>query len=131
MPRIDKYEPLTGGFRAPLAAAITSGQVGAVLGVGLDSSGRVVVGAGTSGIKGVINPNEVMAAGDIIDVAQDADILEMVGLAAGVNVFVDGATGVPAAGTGTLLNTGPATAGSAKIGHMVEATRLVVRVGRA
>ena len=114
-----------------LAAAIASNQVGTVIGVGLDSSGRVVVGAGTSGIKGVINPNEVMAAGSPIDVMQDGEILEVASLAAGVNVFVDGATGAPAAGTGTLLNTGPATAGSAKIGYMAEATRLIVRVGRS
>lgn len=130
MARVDKVEPNTGSTRAVLAAAVTSGNVGVVKGVGLDSSGRVVVGAGTSGIKGVICPSNVMNAGDPIDVFQDCDIVEMTGLAAGVNVFADGVTGLLIAGTGTLLGTGPAAAGSLKIGHTVEATRLVVRTGR-
>ena len=119
------------------------------MGVSLDANGRVVVGGpGNSGIVGVLVKNmpapalvggvtlgQVTSpgamAGDTVDVMVDGEIVDLAGLVAGTNYFVDGATGALTAGTGAGTNTGPATAGSKKIGWTVEATRLVVRMGRA
>lgn len=141
MPRIDKLNPEVGSFRAPLAAAYTAPlvnglPVGVVVGVSLDTSGRVAVGGpNNAGIVGVICLARNMAAGAIVDVLQHAEIVEFgtgasgqTAAAAGTNYFADGLTGAMTAGTGAGTNTGPAAAGSKKVGMTVEATRLVVRV---
>lgn len=123
MSRIDKYEPLTGGHRAPLAAAWSSGDIGAVIGVGLNTSGQVVKGAGNTGIIGVVCLQKAYAAGTIVDVMQDGEMVEMASLAAGTNYYADGTTGA-------LTATAPTPAGTngVRVGYTVEATRLVVRL---
>ena len=118
MARYDKYDPISGGFRAPLAADVLPGNVGVPVGVSLDANGRVVVGtAGQSGGVGVFVADRIMRAGEIADIMTDGEIVDVTGLAAGTKY------GVAAGGAiGT-------TAGNYRIGHTVEATRLVVRVG--
>lgn len=124
MARYDKYDPKAGGFRAPLAADFLSANLNKVLGVGLDVNGRVVLGAGQSGIVGVLVLTKVLKAGDIADVMTDGECVEMAGLAAGTVYFA-------AAADGTLAATAPAAGvNAARVGHTVEATRLVVRVER-
>lgn len=118
MARIDKYEPLTGGHRAPLAADWPSADLSKVVPVGLDANGRVVKGAGNTGIKGVVVLTQVKNAGDIVDVMQDGECVEMTGLDAGTNYYGS------AAGALTDVDT------DTPIGWTVEATRLVVRTGR-
>lgn len=124
MARYDKYEPKSGGFRAPLAAN-WAGALATPVGVGLDANGRLVPGAGASGIVGVVvidgqvntlgtRVNTKMA-GDVVDVMTAGEIVDNTGLAAGT-VYSAGADGAIAAGAGT------------RIGHTVEAQRLVVRV---
>lgn len=145
--RYDKYDPISGGFRAPLAAAVTpnsAGEFGPV-GVSLNASGRVVPGsAGTSGLAGVLVKNapklpvaggmatpflpgyNAMApmglqAGDVVDVMTSGEIINpngFNGIAAGSAVYA-------AAADGALTAT---ATGNIKIGWLVEATRLVVRV---
>lgn len=124
MARIDKYEPMTGGTRAPLAAAWPAGDLNKVVGVGLDANGRVVRGAaGNTGFIGLVCLTQVKNAGDIVDVAQDADYVEMTGLAAGTTYYLDAA--------GALTATAPAAGVSGvRVGFTVEATRLVARVER-
>ena len=122
MPRFDKYEPLGGGFRARLAAAWAAAD-GVPIAVGLDTTGKVVPGAGTTGILGVcilvaVNKN----AGDVVDVMTDGEILEMTGFAAGVPVTALTTTGV--------LGVVAEDATHTRIGHTVEADRLVVRSRR-
>lgn len=132
--RIDKYEPLTGGTRAPLNAATVVGDLGVLFGVGLNANGRVVKGAGNTGIIGVLCNSSAKNAGAIVDVAQDCDIVELPGLVAGTVYWADGVTGLLAAGivgTGAIPASGTgSTAGSQRIGFTVEADRLVVRVGK-
>jgi hypothetical protein len=54
-PRWDKYDPYVGNFRAPLGADIDlTTQANKVLAVGVNSSGAVVVGAGQTGIVGLM-----------------------------------------------------------------------------
>lgn len=126
MPRYDKYEPYAGGFRAPLAAAVLVANGMTAFGVGLNSSGHVVLGAGQSGIVGVMISHGAKAAGDIVDVMTSGEIVEMT---------ADGTPTGAAAAAGTLYYAAAATgaidnafvAGDKALGFTVEATRLVVR----
>lgn len=117
MSRIDKTEPNVGSFRAPLNAALTGGA--APLGVGINGSGRVVVGAGTTGVVGVIVSPYDKAAGDIIDVLKLGQLVEFGG-AAGTKYTANTTTGV--------ITSGAASATQKVIGHTVEADRLVLNV---
>ena len=123
MPRFDKVEPKGGSFRAALNFAIAAVDVGVVVAVGLDANGRVVKGAGQSGIVAVICPSNVMSAGDPIDCMTDGEIADYAGVAGTAYYGIDG--------TGLLDAVAPlAGVNKARIGHTVQAWRLVVRVGR-
>lgn len=149
MARYDKYDSQNSGFRAPLAANLTLTNQGyGPIGVGLDANGRVVAGAGNTGLLGLLVKNMPAAAtvgsatitgitvpgamaGDIVDVMHLGEIVDITGFVAGTAYWADGVTGVlgaaqaggaaPAAGAGSA-------AGSKKVGHTVEATRLVVKM---
>lgn len=54
MPRYDKYDPIANGFRAALAADFPDANLGKLYGVGLDNTGKLVIGAGHTGILGVL-----------------------------------------------------------------------------
>lgn len=122
MARFDKYDPISGGFRAVLAANWAAAD-GTPVGVGLDSAGKVVPGAGTTGVLGVVVLVSVhKVAGDTVDVMTSGEIVEVdntgfVGRAAGIPVY-----SVPA--DGSLTNVATA---NIKVGYMVENDRLVVR----
>lgn len=121
MARFDKYDPFSGGFRAPLEAAVGEASVGVPLGVSLNASGRVVVGgAAATDIVGVICPVRPMSAGEPIDVMTAGEIVEVSGLTAGSRVYAATDGTVSTNATGTKL-----------IGRAVEASRVVVRVGLA
>lgn len=124
--RFDKYDPVSGGFRAPLAAAITSVDVAKIQGVSINGSGQVVIGgAAETAIMGVICAHKVFAAGDIIDVMTHGEIVEAstsagAAFTAGAIAKVVGTTGAVAAGA--------AGAGEKVIGRMIELDRMIVRV---
>lgn len=125
--RYDKYNPVSGGFRAASAIAWVEADLAKIFAVGLDSSGNVVKGAGNTGVIGVVVLAKAKAIGDIIDVMTDGEITGAAlsdgttGLAAGTAYY-----GIP--GTGLLSSTATS---NVKIGHTVEATRLVVRMNRS
>lgn len=121
--RIDKYDPVSGGFRAPLAGnqAKTLGAVGsgtAAKAFGLDVNGRLVPGAGQTGIMGTVVLTRDMVAGDIVDCMTDGEIVEFGGVA-GTVYTADTATGV--------IGVTAADATHTRIGATVEASRLIVR----
>lgn len=136
MSRFDKYDPRDGGFRAPLNAALTATSgpsgvtdLGRILVVGLNGSGRVIKATSAITAVGVIIANGPMAAGDITDVMTDGEIVELAAAdlqsgspAAGTHYIFDStasrlaAIGTPAAGTNVF-----------RVGWTVEAGRLVVR----
>lgn len=116
MARFDKYDPVSGGFRAPLNAAFT-GAV-APIAVGINASGRVVVGAGTTGIVGVVCSPRDHAAGEPIDVMTAGELVEFGG-AAGTVYTANTTTGV--------ISTTAKSATQHVVGHTVEADRLIVR----
>lgn len=125
MARYDKYEPKNGGFRAELAADRVAnvgsvGLAGAPIGVGLDANGRIVAGAGNSGIVGVLILTRDYKARQVVDTMTDGEIVEFGGVA-GTKYFAANATGVISSAGG---------AGTTMVGWTVEANRLVARLGR-
>lgn len=124
--RYDKYDPLSGGFRATLAADWAKADEGIPFAVSLDANGRVVKGtAGQSGLTGVLVVDKTAGdsinkhAGDTVDCMTSGEIVDVdsPALAAGTAIFT-AATGALSGGVITDL----------AVGHTVEATRLVVRV---
>ncbi|AVD99626.1 hypothetical protein HWB51_gp008 [Mycobacterium phage Cuke] len=76
MARYDKYDPKNGGYRGTLAADWDSDDVEQAVAVGHDANGRVVKGAGVSGVKGVLVLTKAYKAGERIDVMTSGDIVE-------------------------------------------------------
>lgn len=144
MARYDKYDPISGGFRARLNAALTLTDGSYMGAVSLNSSGRVVEGtAGQSGLVGVVVKNAARGpvgrwdtsttsgtpnpyapvgalAGDVVDVMTSGEIVDLDpdDFPAGSKVY--------AAADGTLSTSG--AAGAIQVGWTVEAGRLIVRV---
>lgn len=116
----DKYEPKAGGFRAPLAADHAVTTAGNPVGVGLNSSGQVVDGAGNTGILGVLVLTKAMKAGDIVDVMTDGECV-------GCGSPLTAGTAITADTTSGALGVTAASASKTPVGFTVEATRLVVR----
>lgn len=124
MARYDKYEPKVGGFRAPLAANLASTENtgnGNPIAVGLNASGRIVPGAGQTGIIGILCTTRDMKAGDIVDTMTAGEVVEMAGVAAGSIVTANTTSGA--------IDDVAASATQVPIGFTAEATRLIVRKG--
>lgn len=128
--RYDKYNPISGGFRAKSAIAWVysategSNDLGKVWAVGLDANGKVVKGAGATGIIGIVVVTKPTAINDVMDVMTDGEVADFTlanasAAAAGTRYF-----GVAADGTFSTTATGT------RLGWTVEASRLVVHVGR-
>lgn len=117
MSRYDKYEPISGGFRAPLNADWLDADLNKIVGVSINTTGKVIKGtAGQTGFVGVVCLTKKRFAGDIVDVMQDGEIVELTGLAAGTQYYM------PSSGDGVnTTNTNP------RVGWTVEATRMIVR----
>lgn len=118
MARYDKYEPYAGGFRALLNADWLEADLNKAVGVGLNTSGLVVKGAGNTGVRGVLVLTKIRKAGAVVDVMTDGEITEFGGTA-GTNYFAAAADGV--------INATSA-AGKTFVGQTVEGGRLIVRV---
>lgn len=130
MARYDKYDPYGGGFRAPLAADWPVGDIAKPYAVGLNSSGQVVKGAGQTGIVGVLVLTKARKAGEVIDVMVDGEIIEFAptATAPGAGFGVAGTAYFANTTTGVISSTGGA--GTHKIGHTVEASRIVVHTAQ-
>lgn len=121
--RFDKYGPVTGGFRAPLLAAIVTADVNKIQAVSINASGLVVIGGpAETAVMGLICPHKVFAAGDMIDVMTAGEIVEC-SMTNG-SPFTSGAI-VWAHLAGTVDMT--STSGKA-VGKMIELNRMIVRV---
>lgn len=120
--RVDKTDSATGVVRAPLNADIASSEWNKVRAVGLNSSGRVVLGAGVSGIKGIaIFDRTNSKAGKACDIFRFAEVI-LDGadlLTAATNYTANTTTGVVsnAAVSGTQI----------AIGYTVQNDRLIVQ----
>lgn len=138
-PRYDKYDPISGGFRAKLAADLTFDAEGSsgVKGVSLDTNGRVVVGtAAQSGLVGVMVKNVPLTpnlgsiagtvnaavpvggkAGQAVDIMTAGEIMDVPGLVAGQETYVTPAGALSQVATANF-----------RVGFTVEANRLIVRM---
>ena len=105
--------------RAVLNADLDEALFDTVVGVSLNGTGKVVVGAsGQSGIVGVLVPTKWLSkAGAQVDIHRVGDIVDIEGLAAGTRYWVDATTGEL---TATMA------AGLVYAGFTVEADRLVL-----
>ena len=129
MSRFDQIQPKAGSFRAHLAAAVPANLVERLWGVGLDADGRIVKGAGQSGIVGVTVQTKEYAAGKRIDVMTHGQVVEFQPTAVDPgegNVGDPGTVYFADDTTGDISDTGGA--GTTRIGHTVEGQRLIVRV---
>lgn len=118
--RFDKYDPVSGGFRAPLAADWLDADVGVVIGVEMDANGRLAKSNDVTNCKGVVALGKKRLAGEPIDVMQNGEIVAVPGLTAGTDYYMSA--------TGVLTATAPgAGVNGIYIGHTCEADRLVVR----
>lgn len=128
MARYDKYDPKVGGFRAPLAADYSSSDVNKIFGVGLNSSGQVVKGAGQTGVIGVLVLTMARKAGEIVDVMTSGEVVEFgpsdTSDVPGEDFGVAG-TVYYSATNGKVTSSG--ATGSLRVGHTVEGKRLIVR----
>lgn len=130
MARIDKYDPVSGGFRARLGWAPVAGEVGDIIAVVINGTGLAVKTTDAITADGVVcmssllslnDPVDVMTHGEIVDVSTTAD--NVTGVAAGATVFAN--TG------GAVFATAPAAGvNGTRIGKFVENWRLIVRVQR-
>jgi hypothetical protein len=123
--RYDKYDPISGGFRAPLNADWLDADVGIPFGVGLNASGKVVKGAGQTGVRAVLVVDKVgRKANEIVDCMTHGEIVDVTN-----PVLVAGQKygGVSASGVISAAGGGAGT----EVGYTVEATRLIVRVNGA
>lgn len=121
MANYEKYDPKVGGFRAQLEADWATGDVKAVIGVGLNASGHVVKGAGTTGIIGVLVLTKARKAGEVVDVMTGGEIVSF--------TSDPGKKYYAAAADGVVNDT--SAAGKTLVGHTVEGGRLIVRVNNA
>lgn len=148
--RYDKYDSENGGFRAPLNANISfSSQAYGPIGVGINSTGKVVPGKSNSGIVGVLVKNMPSGAlignvtltgitapgglaGDMVDVMTKGEIyIDEGDLTIGA-YWADGTNGNIVAGQagGAAPGSGDgSSAGSKLIGFARTAHVLVVVVG--
>lgn len=115
--RIDKYDPISGGFRAPLAASWTGSETAKA--VGLDTNGRVVAGAGTTGVVGVLCKHDDAAAGDIVDVMTAGELADCTAFDPGTVYTANTTTGV--------LSSGAISSTQVAVGFCTADARLVVR----
>lgn len=121
MARIDKTHSAVGVVRAALNADVAEADYNKVIGVGLNAQGRIVYGAGQTGIKGIIIPDRTRRkAGLVTDIFVLGDVVEVDGLPAGTSIYADPATGALATTDAAGVNT--------YIGFTVEADRLVIRL---
>lgn len=115
MARVDKTDSAIGVVRAAISADFAQSDWDKVIPVGLNALGRIVKGAGQTGVIGVLIPGRtVYRAGQIGDIFKIADIVECAGLAAGTKYYSDANGVVSTTNTGTYL------------GFTVEADRLIL-----
>lgn len=119
--RVDKTNSQVGVVRAPLNADIADTEWNQVRGVGINSSGKVVLGAGQTGIVGIaIFDRTNCKANTPVDIFKLAEVILSGSdlLTAASNITVNTTTGVASttAASGTQI----------LIGYTVETDRLIV-----
>jgi hypothetical protein len=129
MARYDKSVAGVGTHRAPIGFTPVAGDLNKIFAVGLDVNGRLVKGAGTTGVIGVLVIDKIKVIGDIVDYMNFGEIVEAAlsdgttPIAAGVAVYA-----VPATGLLSVVATANQHIGHTAEGGAIPNTRLVVAV---
>ncbi|HYF73386.1 MAG TPA: hypothetical protein VD864_11235 [Nocardioides sp.] len=118
MARIDKTQSAIAVTRAPIDADFAEADWDTLVPVGINANGRVVKGAGQTGVIGIVIPGKtVYRAGQIADIfGNGSEAVECADLAAGTAYY--------SAADGTISTTDTGT----YIGFTVEADRLVITI---
>lgn len=126
MARFDKYDPISGGFRAPLGFAPVAADVGKVIAVDISGTGVAIKSVDGAAARGVICLSSLLAQGKAVDVMTNGEIVDVVspndltGAGAGVRVR---------AGAAGLVTNAARTAANEKwVGWFVQNWRLIVRL---
>jgi hypothetical protein len=128
--RYDKFDSKLSGPRSFLAADWLPGDLEKVVGVGYDNQGRLVKGAGATGIVGVLVLTRIIKAGrEPVDPMKRGEIVQFDKVGRPNVNFTAAAPGTKfyAAADGTVSTTNTGT----YIGHTVEKSRLIVNVKEA
>lgn len=128
MARFDKYDPVSGGFRARLGFAPVASEVGDVIAVDLNTSGQVIKAVAAADAEGVICLSSLLAQGDVVDVMTHGEIVDVAASGDNVTGAAAGAPAFAAAGGGVNVTAPGAGVNGTRIGVFVESWRLVVRV---
>lgn len=129
--RYDKYSPRAGGFRAKLNAAWGAADIGKVIGVSINGTGRLVKGGAATAIMGVVIINEAKNAGDSVDVMTHGEIADFTLLNDNATATIAGTVYYADNVTGDMTATATA---NKRVGQLLEkdgVDRLVVRVVQA
>lgn len=106
-----------------------SADIATVVGVGINGSGKVVKGGGTTGIIGVIVLTQARKAREIVDIMQHGEIVEFDFAGPAHAAFAPAAPGIPIyANATTGVVSASAATGAVMIGHTCEKGRLIVNV---
>ena len=120
--RVDKTDSAVGVVRGTLSADITSGSWNKMIAVGINSSGKVVVGAGQSGIKGIVIVDGTnWRAGSRCDIFKLGEIV-----LSGADILVAGTSYTANTTTGVVSSTA-ASGTQIACGYTVEADRFVLQ----
>lgn len=120
--RIDKTESAIGIQRGRLNADQAKTTAGNGVGVGINTSGRIVAGAGNTGIIGVVVLTKDKKAGDVVDILSLGELIGATELTAGTVITANTTSGA--------LSTTAASATQVPIGYTIEADRIVVKAGQ-
>ena len=116
MARFDHVDSAIGIVRAPINANFAEADFDKVIPVGINGTGKAVKGAGQTGVIGVVIPGRtVYRAGQVADIMQKGDIVDVTGLAAGTKYYATAAGALVTVATDNTY-----------VGYTVEADRLVV-----
>lgn len=102
--RFDKYNSVSGGFRAKLKAALavsTALDKERIFGVSIEAAtGLVLLGGAATAIRGIINVRESKAAGAMVDVMTSGELIDAffandgsTALTLGSPIYVDNVAG--------------------------------------
>lgn len=127
MARIDKYDPVSGGFRARLGWQPVGTEVGDVIAVVIDGTGHAVKTTNAITCDGVVCLSSLLNQEDVVDVMTDGEIVD-IGASDNVTGAAAGALAY-SANAGAVGVTAPAAGvNGTRIGRFVEAWRLIVRI---
>lgn len=120
--RVDKSDPYSSTHRARLAADWLAADIGVIVGVGLDANGRIVKGAGNTGVIGALCLSKARKAGEAVDILKRAELVGGAQVIVGTAAVAGTSYAISAAGVVTATAAGV----RGTLGFTVEIDRFVL-----